>query len=394
MRTLTFFYMAALFCGLAVRAAEDRFGDPGALINPIDTTEIKKDVKAGIRFGGFVVDAADAAVTLNTQARNFIRGTLDDSFFKIQEADPPTLRAVKTFLGELRGVMVACKGRVVIKLPLRLDRIEEVYKGYDGFIKQKIIEKRKVAWLNDRHPVSGSGLWLTVGVASDRSAEEAESLGESIIYTFQLSLMDPRVLEAEQDDASTERVRWTSLNGALDGFTKIPWLAEWQCSVRLRRRPARIEEVLPQPPTVEVLSRLPFGNINCMGIPRMSNLSNIIQEVMVLTNAQEQSRYLIARSKQGEVDALCALGRLYWLNEHRRSDALRTLEEAALLGSGEAAWELAERYANADGVERDAAKAVRFYTIAADEGYRGASKRIEALRAAPAAPDKPSPAER
>lgn len=390
MRTIALF-CAALLVGVGgpVQAADPQFGDPGGLVNSADTTAIKADVEAGIRYAGILIDAAEANVVLTRHAKDFLRGALDDSFFNLKDSDPPTLRAVRTFLGELRGLVVACKGRVVIKLPMRLEKTVVVGRSYDGFTQQTVVRTQKVPWLNDAYPVNGSRLSLTVGVTSDVTDEEAKSKGESIIYTFQIGIADPRVLEAGVDDQGTEMDRWTSLEGfALEGPTP------WQFRVRLKRQPARIEEILPKPPTVEVLNKPPFRLINCKGIPRLSNLTNILQEVLVLTTAPEQSRYLIARSRQGEVDALCALGRLYWLNEHRRSDALRTLEEAALLGSGEAAWELAERYAQGDKVERDREKALRFYTIAAEEGYRAlAPKRIEALRAA-SGPEKPVPVER
>lgn len=384
MQTIAFFCALLLVSfGGFVRAADTQYGDPGDLvINPL--APVGKLATEGadylIRFAGVAIDVGEANLVVQGRTKELLRGTLDESFFQVQDTDPPTLRAVKTFLVELRGRIVFCKGRVVIKLPLRFDKTVETGRSYDGFTKQTVVRTQKVPWLNDRYPVSASGLIVTVEAGLELSAEESKTKGESILYTFNLATVDARVLEAGQDDQGTEMDRWTSLEGLdLEGATP------WKCRVRLKRRPARIEEILPKPPAIEVVARPPFLNIDCRGIPRISNLTNILQEVTVLTNAPEQFQYLVARSQKGEVDATCALGRLLWLNPSRRGDAIRILEKAASLGSGEAAWELAERYANGDAVARDREKALRFYAIASEEGYRAlAPKRMEAIRAASA----------
>lgn len=377
MRTIALF-CAALLGGFggSVRAADPRFGDPGALVNSVDTTKAEKDGNSALRFLGFSIDQVDANVVLTRHGKDLLRGSLVDSFFQIQDRDTPTLRAVKTFLEELRGLVVACKGRVVIKLPLRLEKTVVVGQTFDGFTGQATTTTRKEPWLNDVYPVSGSRLNLTVGVASDVTAEEAKSKGESIIYTFQIDIVDARVLEAGKDDRGTEMDRWTSLEGFdLKGTTP------WTCQVRLKGQPARIAEVLPKAPTVEALGKLPFRSIDCNGIPRISMLTNILQEIDGLTTVSDKMAYLVARSKRGEVDAMCVLGRIFFAVEQQRSEGIRLLDLAAALGSGEAAWELAERYANGDEVTRDTKKALRFYAIASGEGYRAAAaKRIELMQ--------------
>lgn len=387
MRT-TAFFCALLLVGFGdfARAADAQYGDPGDLvINPLSpVVELATEGADNlIRFAGVAIDAGEVNLVVQGRMKELLRGTLAESFFQIQDTDPPTLRAVKTFLGELRGRIVSCKGRVVIKLPLQLDRTVVVGQSYDGFTQRSVTRTQKVPWLNGSYPVNGSGLSLAVGVEPGGDADEAKTKGESILYTFHVAIADARVLETGQDDRGTEMDQWTPLEG----------LTPWECRVRLKRRPARIEEILPKPPTIEVVARPPFLNIDCRGIPRISNLTNIFQEVLMLTTASEQFQYLLARSKKGEVDATCALGRLLWLNQNRRGDALRVLAEAAVSGSGEAAWELAERYANGDEVARDREKALRFYAIASEEGYRAlAPKRMEALRAAsaPVTPEKPA----
>lgn len=125
-RVLAFAVVSALIGALA--SAAPAVTDPGDLV--IDPAQVaakaaQATTLAAVQFGGAVIDSG--VVTADTIARMkaHFGGKINPEDLRIKDADSPNERAIKTFLSAINGRLVACGGKLAMKVPINMTSPDE-----------------------------------------------------------------------------------------------------------------------------------------------------------------------------------------------------------------------------------------------------------------------------